>query len=90
MHGDIEVKTRNLGRTWSYSDRFKAWKNSNVSFVFSDASSEQIVDIDRCPGHSPQVNIDGSSSIIMRLVESDWTELLIRSEQPGSGALVKE
>jgi hypothetical protein len=38
------------------------WKNSNVSFVFSDASSEQIVDGDRCPGHSPQLNIDSSSS----------------------------
>jgi hypothetical protein len=33
---------------------FSVEKNSNVSFVFSDASSEKMVDRDRCPGHSPQ------------------------------------
>jgi hypothetical protein len=46
-----------------------------------------------------QINIDvrdtvhwkiSMAQVVMLLVESDWTELLIRSEQPGSSALDKE
>jgi len=86
------VKTQPLLSSEFMTLDFSVGKNSNVSFVFSDASSEQMVDRDRCLGHSPQETIDRSSSslIVMLLVESNWTELLIRSEQPGSSAMDKE
>jgi hypothetical protein len=61
LRADVVVTTPLLWSEFTAMD-FGVEKNSNVSFAFSDASSEKMVDRDRCPGHSPQENIDSSSS----------------------------